>query len=77
MNRVVYINDADDVFAYLRCFHPERGPTQEDIAQRFFARDHRNGWDTWLITLRASPVLWANARVPGITELESVGHIGT
>lgn len=76
MSRMVHIEDADDIFAYLLCYYPDRKPNRREIAQRHFGPDHRNGWDSWLIMLRSSPILWANAEVPGIRQLESIAHIG-
>jgi hypothetical protein len=77
MERAVYINTADDVLAYLRCFMPEKNPELRDIAQRYFGRDHRNAWSSWLITLRATPVLWSDGPIPGVTELAPIGEVGT
>lgn len=66
MDRAVHIQNSDDVLAYLRCFMPEKNPELREIAQRHFGRDHRNDWDSWLISLRATPVLWADGPVVGV-----------
>jgi hypothetical protein len=72
MTRRVYIESADDVLAYLLCFYPAKAPMARDVKQRHFGRDHRNDWDSWLITLRSSPVLWADAPIPDIEQLDAV-----
>lgn len=72
MRSVVYIEEAADVMAYIHCFYPGRRPCMHELAQRYFGRDARNGWHSWLITLRASPVLWADKQVPGVTLLDPV-----
>jgi hypothetical protein len=69
MSRAVFIAERDDVLAYLRCFYPGKRPQLSELAQRLFTVDTRNGWESWLITLRASPILWTDKPVPGITEL--------
>lgn len=77
MSRAVYINDADDLFAYVRCHYPEKRARDAEFTQRHFGPDHRNGWDSWLIMLRKSPLLWADAPVPGLTQLESLASIAS
>lgn len=77
MTRAVYIDEAADVLAYIHCFHAGRRPAMRDIAQRYFGLDARNGWHSWLITLRSSPILWTDKEVPGIQLLEPVAEAGT
>jgi hypothetical protein len=77
MARTVYVQNADDVLAYMRVFFPEKCAQLEHIAQRYFGRDHRNGWESWLITLRSSPLLWADGPVPGLMNLPPPGELGT
>jgi hypothetical protein len=72
MARACFITERDDVISYLRCFWPWKRPDVSELAQRFFTVDSRNGWRSWLITLRASPILWTDKPVPGITQLEPV-----
>lgn len=72
MSRACFIAERDDVISYLRCFSPGKEPRASELAQRLFTVDARNGWESWLITLRASPVLWTDKPVPGITELPSL-----
>jgi hypothetical protein len=75
MAKAVYIDEAADVLAYIHCFCPRRKPAMKEIAQRYFGLDARNGWHSWLITLRASPIIWTDKEVPGIRLLEPVAEI--
>ena len=70
MANAVYIEEAADVLAYIHCFYPDKAPAMKDIAQRYFGLDARNGWHSWLITLRRTPFLWTDKEVPGIQLLE-------
>lgn len=61
------------VLSYLLCTRPDLRPELKDIAQRFFGPDHRNGWNSWLITLRGHPVLWCDgpiSEIPMLTPVE-------
>jgi hypothetical protein len=75
MARACYVAEAADVLAYIRCHYPEKHVDMRDIAQRFFGVDQRNGWRSWLISLRATPILWTDKRVPGISELRPLHEI--
>lgn len=70
MAQAVYIEEARDVVAYIHCFYPNTCPSMSELAQRYFGLDPRNGWHSWLITLRHTPILWTDKEVPGITRLE-------
>jgi hypothetical protein len=70
-----YIADAADVLAYINCFYPEKHARMSDLAQRYFGPDIRNGWDSWLISSCASPILWADKPVPGIPELQPLREV--
>jgi hypothetical protein len=70
-----YIAEAADVLAYLRCHYPDKRPEARDIAQRYFGVDQRNGWRSWLISLRAAPLLWTDKPVPGIAELRPLHEV--
>jgi hypothetical protein len=72
MSRAVYVKDVDDLLAYIRCMFPEKCAALGDLAQRHFGRDRRNGWDSWLITVRSSPLVWADAPVSGVRQLEPI-----
>lgn len=72
VNQAVYIEEAKDVLAYIHCYWPDKNPRMHELAQRYFGLDTRNGWHSWLITLRASPILWTDKEVPGIRLLEPV-----
>lgn len=72
MAQAVYIEEAKDVLAYIHCYWPEKNPRMPELAQRYFGLDARNGWHSWLITLRASPILWTDKEVSGIRVLEPV-----
>lgn len=74
MARAIYIEEAKDVLSYIHCFCPGRQPDPRKLAQRYFGIDARNGWHSWLITLRASPILWADKQIPGIRLLEPVAE---
>lgn len=76
MRSAVYIEEADDVLAYLHCYQPHLQPERKDLAQRYFGKDIRNGWHSWLITLRTTPVLWTDKQVPGIRLLDPVTKVG-
>lgn len=66
MASAVYIEEAADVLAYIHCFYPGRAAKMKEIEQRYFGLDARNGWQSWLITLRRTPLLWTDKEVPGI-----------
>ena len=66
MKAAVYIEEADDVLAYLFCHQPQKHAAMSELAQRYHGLDADTGWHSWLITLRASPVLWTDKQVPGI-----------
>lgn len=70
MKSAVYIEEADDVLAFLYCHQPQKQPVMRELAQSYSGVDPRNGWHTWLITLRACPVLWTDKQVPGIRLLD-------
>lgn len=72
MRGMVYIEEARDALAYLLCYSPQKKARMEELAQRYYGFDPRNGWHTWLITLRASPVLWADRPIPGIHFLDPI-----
>lgn len=74
MSEAVYIEEADDVLAYIHCFYSAERPDMQVIAQRYVGIDARNGWYSWLISLRGSPILWADKQVPGIKQLDPVAE---
>jgi hypothetical protein len=62
MNRACYIAERDDVVAYINCFYPE---LRERVSTLF---DPRNDWNTWVIFIGSSPILWTDKPIPGIAE---------
>lgn len=70
MMEAVYIEEADDVLAYLYCFQPHQNAARSELAQHYYGVDARNGWHSWRITLRGAPVLWTDKQVPGIGLLD-------
>lgn len=77
MAQAVYIEEAKDVLAYIHCFYPLKNPDMRHIAQRYFGLDARNGWHSWLITLRTSPILWTDKEVPGIPQLPAMSGLAS
>ncbi len=75
MAQACYIEEAKDVLSYIHCYQPELRPQMRDIAQRYFGPDTRNGWRSWLISLRATPVLWTDKQVPDIETLRPLSEI--
>jgi hypothetical protein len=72
MAEALYIEEADDVLAYIHCFYADQRPEKQEIEQRYSGMDIRNGWHSWLISLRGSPILWADKQVPGIRVVDPV-----
>ena len=75
MREVYFVNEADDVLAYLMCKRPDlRVRSVDELAQRHFGRDERTArydaerrvWNAWTISVRDTTTLWANGPVPNI-----------
>lgn len=75
MKFACYIAEDKDVLAWIHCFLPAKAARLEELTQRFFGLDHRNGWHSWLVSLRGSPVIWTDREVPAITLLQSIGEV--
>lgn len=69
MARVCIVREPKDILSYLLCLHGKLRPELKDIAQRYFGPDQRNGWNSWLITLRGTPVLWCDGPISGLSAL--------
>jgi hypothetical protein len=73
MSRVVFIEDDPlSVVAYLYCHYPQLRAEMKNLSIRFFGRDQRNGWQSWLISLSNKPVLWADGPISGLTFLQAL-----
>lgn len=80
MAQAVLVREAapKDVLAWLLCHRPHLRAQTDKLAQRFFGRDQRNGWSSWLITHGTKAVLWSDGPIHGlemlspIVELQSV-----
>lgn len=61
MSRVVEIKDYQHLLSHLKenyweSFQPE------DLTQRFYSRDRRIGWSTWLLCIKGQAVLFMKGR---------------
>lgn len=72
LKQTLFIQDADDVLAYLLCYYPELHARPEDLGQRYFGLDTRCGWNSWIITVRGASVLWSDGPIPNLSRDSAV-----
>lgn len=72
MKSACYITEDKDVLAWVHCFLPMKAARLDELAQRFFGLDERNGWLSWLVSVRGAPVMWTDKQVPDIVRLPDI-----
>ena len=63
MELVFELPDRAALVEYLQDKYDFIGPTEENIKVRRYAHDRRNGWDTHLVTVDGSAVLFCDGPV--------------
>jgi hypothetical protein len=75
MAQACYICEGKDVLSWVHCSRREPNARFHELAQRFFGLDQRNGWHSWLVSLRGAPVIWTDRQVPDIGLLKSITEV--
>lgn len=57
MRDAVEIQDAQAIYAYVRCHYGILRPRDGELTQRYVGLDARTGWTNWLVMLRGHPLL--------------------
>ena len=64
MELVFELLDRDALIEYLKEHYAFIGPTNENVRVRPYYYDSRNGWNTHLVTVSGSAVLFCDGPVP-------------
>lgn len=60
MDRVVELPDRAALLEYLQREYDFWEPTEENVEVKFYGRDDRIDWDTYLVTIDGKAALFAN-----------------